>query len=276
MKLNWNAITHQSCKACCFSAWERPELAGKATQTGCRLNLIERYRAKNPESVKECFDDAGDEFFVINGRECPYYRDMEWATRQENPVEAVKLASRLRLGFVVLVKDLDDALKTAESILRQQHVSEIMFVHHAAAVPPGKLNAALWELLGNATTWRLTTLFQDEDERLMVDTAVSHMKRSSWYSTCGSGFVFPEGFARSLDRAINEELGEFVFLRGDGWNAQTACMGLHRHKKINGNAPLESDGELLESLEDKSIYLARINPNRMKDVSEVCPEVGFG
>jgi len=62
---------HTSCKNCVFATYEE-----NRTQTGCALSYLEIYRAQKTE-ILEVYD-ANSEFYVINEKKCPGYRENSW------------------------------------------------------------------------------------------------------------------------------------------------------------------------------------------------------
>ncbi len=48
-----------------------------STQTGCKLNLLDKYREQGVK-VLECYGDGNDEFFVLDKFKCPYHRTVKW------------------------------------------------------------------------------------------------------------------------------------------------------------------------------------------------------
>lgn len=64
-----NAI-HTPCKNCSFAIYE------DKTQTNCALEYLAVYNRNNQE-VLEVYDDE-KEFFVINNKKCPGYRESKW------------------------------------------------------------------------------------------------------------------------------------------------------------------------------------------------------
>ena len=101
---------HTACRNCVFATWD------EKTQIGCMLNRIEAYERAGI-TVHEVYDDDDNEFFVIDGRFCLFYRtkDLQGDTPIDDYVNQV-LQETVLPGHVIIFFRQDDNfddLKTA-------------------------------------------------------------------------------------------------------------------------------------------------------------------
>jgi len=102
---------HTPCKKCSFAKYE------ENTQTGCFLDLLDKYRLVDVE-VLEAYDND-KEFYIINGKKCAGYReqnyfdnrDMEEATMEE---KVALIKSKLRMKYLAIIDCLN---RTPEELL---------------------------------------------------------------------------------------------------------------------------------------------------------------
>jgi hypothetical protein len=102
-EINIISEIHTSCKDCSFAVYS------DQTQTGCELNLIEKYKGKGA-SIIEAYD-AQQEFFIINGKKCIGYRDKKWSAElsMEEKKEKVLIQNNIKyILFIDLQKFTND------------------------------------------------------------------------------------------------------------------------------------------------------------------------
>jgi len=69
-------MIHTSCKSCILASYSN------ITQNDCKANLLEKYK-KLKVPIVEVYDEE-KEFFVIEGRQCTYYRNKDWLDFHKN------------------------------------------------------------------------------------------------------------------------------------------------------------------------------------------------
>lgn len=82
---------HTPCRDCIFS------LVDYKTQYDCATGMFERFRQNNiNKSI--VYDEDGNEFYVINGIQCPNFRDKKWKNKVDEKAESnVDLLECVRL-----------------------------------------------------------------------------------------------------------------------------------------------------------------------------------
>lgn len=101
---------HTSCKDCVFAIYE------DKTQTGCSMDMIEKYKTKNCQIIEAYDDDK--EFYIINKRKCINHRKESWFSQFENPENSLeyrieKTKTSNRLNYILLI---DLKLLTVEKL----------------------------------------------------------------------------------------------------------------------------------------------------------------
>jgi|694.fasta_scaffold130964_3 hypothetical protein len=189
------SIVHTPCKSCVFAEYD------ENTQTGCRLNYIEKYK-ENGEQILEAYDD-NKEFYIINGKKCVGYRENQWFAqyglenasleekekkfRESNHIDYVLVVNFIEIGD----SDQDIAnIKRAFSSLGI-HPAKIVFVRG----PEGSkttIYASIQKLMADSKIdckWRIQTMVDDSisNENILHGVItenksyrfVCHMKKSS-------------------------------------------------------------------------------------------------
>jgi hypothetical protein len=295
---------HTACKKCVFAEFSDEE--GKPTQTGCRFGRREKYQATN--NLAEAFDDEAN-FDIVNGRMCNAFRDRgsEWA-RSIPEADQVSMARReitLRVEVVIPMEAglrLEDLEKTNRSIATQiLKPTNIVFVNNQDENKVGKLHAYMSRFFGNFNTpynWELTDVVDREKDGKRVsreralDIAINRCK-GHFYVVATPGYELPEDFILNLDRAVNDDLGNFMMVLPEGTvNGLTMSIPMHNHGLICGNAQsivniegqtdVPAIGELsvdgysltLNTVAEKIQWISFIhkNPHMLKPLKEVCPK----
>lgn len=269
---------HTPCKDCVFS-----ERDAEGHQTGCSLGRIEKFHQNNPNNILEafCLDEKGQErhFTIINGRFCNAHRQRgsQWArTNEGREKEVVREEIALRLAVLVYMGDdltLEGLRQTAMSLKEQQRMPfQVFFINHQKAIKPSDIHGLLWDVLGNAMTWRISRIMpgvQNMPQAIDVvvsslpDPRVERTPSSTYYTVVRSGFRFPPDFIARLDQAMNDDLRRFRVLRPlpDG-NAGVAQVWLHK-KWTNGWSDVIPVMEELAREHDAAFLI--------RDVREICP-----
>lgn len=232
---------HTSCQNCAFAVYDG------YTQTDCKLGRIEAFRREG--EVLEATDDK-EEFFIINGRICNARRGDKWLwENNEDPVQRVRKELSVKLAVLVVAEDGatdEDVEKTVLAVANQSIApTEVFLVNNRDGVGNERLAVTGKTLLGNKFTWRITRVFERDEEGnkvgrgKVVDLAVDQIKASNWYAVFLAGFTPPKDYIETLNRALNERLLRFTLLTplscGNGLVAQVA---FHAHPMVCGNTPV--------------------------------------
>lgn len=218
---------HTVCKDCVFADYKD----GTITQSGCKLGRIEKFGDKVVEA-----EDHDKEFYIINGRVCNAFRHItsSWAgTHKDDAAQQVKKELELKLTMLVHIDDgLIETLTSIKNQTLKPHL--VVFINNQDKISRADLNATLWDNLGNIVTWRIfrpinsreTSYSKDE----VTDLAVGNVK-TNLYTLVQSGQVLPETFVSDIDKAINEDLMQFLVLKpnkdGIGLTIHNAAQAQH-------------------------------------------------
>ncbi len=250
---------HTSCRECCF------RVGRGETQTGCQLGRTDIYREQG--ALVECYDQNGDEFYIVNGRHCLSRRDDAWANRipEDQRKSRVRTEMMVRMDVIILADGCDTAaLGVTLASLKAQVLGpcQVVVVSLDPIVVPNII-ACLRDSAGNLN-WTVTGPIQKVSTTGAIDMGFQRCK-GSFYAVCRPGFAFPEKFVLNLDRAINDRLERFSVLRPlpDG-NALVVHHGFHRHPAVGGNADVQVSPEgqspfLLTGVLEKAEYLASMD-----------------
>lgn len=263
---------HTPCRNCVFAQYDGN------TQTGCQLGRIEAFRQVEPSTIIEC-QDGEKEFFVVNGRGCGAYRPLNspWADIPGDYAERVRREIELQIAVVAIVDTLDGIDQFINSLLDQTPRPVQVFFVNRGKVPNGKLHAAARQGCGADLTWRLTTLVGDAvaDDDKCVEMIRSQAKCSHavrW----NSARPIPTTFFASLNKALNEDMARFSFLRpnknGDGYVAQ---WSFYTSASINGNQEMNYGDMFIRAAIDKAEHYGKENdkPYIVQEVTSLCPDL---
>jgi len=237
----------------------------------------------------------GKEFFHIEGRVCMACRNKNtaWVDQYEpHQWEAqVREEIRIRMHAVVPVlkgSKLVDVIKTVDSLEKQKLPPRT--VH----VVLGSLEISRSELLkelkklGPALVFKIVVLGYNlgpgsgvVSAEECIDEAVKLLKQEecNFYSVFYPGYVVPEDFVSSIDRAINEDLMQILMLEPTE-SGQGAVFSQRTHLKVQGNMPAEHDPEdgspivQCNTLADKIRLMTKDQQHLIKKATDLCPTLG--
>jgi hypothetical protein len=99
---------HTSCKDCIFANY----LA--LTQIGCKANQLDLFK-QNGIDIVEAYDDE-QEFYIINGKQCLFYRPSEWKGDFDKARKEIKLIYR---AIIIAGNTIQPIVTTVKSLENQ-------------------------------------------------------------------------------------------------------------------------------------------------------------
>lgn len=214
---------HTNCKHCCFALRDLIFEPNKEmedsywSQVGCKLGMTQKFEQVKPGSVIPAYDNEA-EFFIINGRHCPFCRNEEWADahKDANLEELVRAQAQLKITYIVYFSQNDkeeDLVKTLESIIKQH-------------IPPQKiiiLNSVKRMLLDaqhvlneSGIVWGIDHLLENRSEDDWVHTYVNKTpKTQQWFSWAKPGYVYNEKYALEINKRILDDLAIIIAVMPD-------------------------------------------------------------
>lgn len=270
--------THTCCKNCVFAMY-----VGN-TQVGCELGRTRKFMDQG--FLLEARDDE-KEFFLVNGRNCRAYRNKIWGENVTKPERPKRVREEMAVrvdALVIIPSGLNFAAleRTIRSLKSQTlRPNQVVFVSNQDAVPREQLIVFLRQNCGDLN-WKLTHIFlRKEDGSFMskeeaVDIAFPGVT-GEYYVTASAGSVFPEGFIREIDVAINDHLERFSLLTPTPQGEfQVVLTAMHALPEIDGNRPIVriEDGveTTMSDLNAKADHFVG-GLGLVKKVGDVCPSL---
>ena len=291
-------VLHTSCKECVFANYEYVDDEKMDCQTGCTVGRLEKYKLEGVTFVEAYDSECG--FTIINGRLCPYHRNVhsEWA-KNNHPANYAAIARKemtIVTDIVVylseeqkdIVEGLTKTINSLKGLMLKPYTVSI--VNNQKAVGPAEL-VALLSREAQGLNWTLTDVLErTEDDKRMdmdrcVDIAVNKLK-GHYYTLLFPAQILPETFTLDIDKAVVDNMLRFVVLvpnkEGVGL---TVSQAFHKSPIVDGNKPIKctdfenKDAEtskctILNTVVEKAKYLASAgNPNIIIPVETVCPNL---
>jgi hypothetical protein len=241
---------HTACKKCVFALYH-----GK-TQTGCDLRYLDSYRNKNSE-ILDVYDSEL-EFYVINEKKCPGYREQSWLIRNklmDTPREDwVKVFNdQNKIGYLLVIdyRLLGDSLEVHE-YLKQTLASlvikpqKIVFVRSASGSEYTKYSN-IQKLMTDTNidcAWRIQSMVDDSIQHYDVLHSIVNLNKSYRF-VCDIQKV-PCFINQVIERAqtiVCEELDQFTVLTDQQYSVVIFSGGVYRFSIIENGRDILSDKE---------------------------------
>ena len=267
---------HTACKNCVFAKYE------KNTQIGCKLNKIKDYENANIDVVE--VTDNSQNFYVINGRFCMFYRNEEVMKNypKDNWEEITKLQTKVPYHAMIIVnKDSTfSEIKKTMRMLKDQDTSPNLVTiinkqYSSYVKDPEKYIAPskLIDLLQNSEfhQFSMKNIYDDDmDDRALVDLVFdgSKSKPLPFYVVFESGFEIPLKFSEEFNNSILINMKQIGFVKPvDHINGM--IVNKTTHKKYSGNA-------FNVCLEDKMLKYEENAEKYIFEVGDICPPIVTG
>lgn len=294
-------VLHTSCGPCVFAEYDATQ-----TQYGCALGRLDKYRAQGAEVV-EAYDDE-KEFFIVNGRSCPAFRDAksEWAAKvhPENRAAAVRGELTARTDVLIPLLSGRDVERMAASLDSVRALalkpSSVVVLNNQSDVRVGAVVAQLTRV-AEGLNWKVVDVAErDADGNRpglgrCVDLAAGKLG-GHFYTVLPAGSTLPPEFTRDLDRAVVDGMARFVVLTPNAAGVGlTVGLGFHKAPMVDGNKPVVGEEfagylfetpfrpdepptpcgkpRLLAGVVEKAEFLAREreSPHLVEKAEVVCP-----
>ena len=233
-----------SCSDCIFADYD-----GK-TQTGCKVNRIEKLKARGHQIIEAHDDDR--EFYVIKSV-CSSYRKDEWGEAFTDHVTQLQKELEVKLHIMLIVGDgykkgynlKDDEIlkifshmeKTGQDLLDQTILPKTVIVVNNSNLEQFDVFHKAHEIFDRTQEkdeedidFHIVQVVEEGFSDLQcVDEAFSKMK-NGFYSVFKAGHSVRPDFSFTLNNILNEELIQAGFIRGyDGINGMTVMAALHKY-----------------------------------------------
>ncbi len=192
------------CRDCIFAIWEDNE------QIGCQFDRIEKFEENGAEIIGQ--DDGIKRYFLIHGRFCTACRNEDWGKKyaRRRWIREVEDFIKLKVDVIIRVFDdhtIDDIKKTMESAINQRlKPLSVMIV-----IDPDYNQTETIDIVDSIRyesriPWRV--------ESIPIEKA-ARIGKGSYYAVFNAGYEIPFTFLDSINKAINEDMKQFVVILGD-------------------------------------------------------------
>ena len=248
-KLAFSQI-HTPCADCVFCKNEIQD--GKKIQTGCKLNKIEQYEAAGVD-VENCYDENENEFKVINGRFCMFYRNNEIMEQYppDSWEEIVAAQTKVPYQLIIFIEPEMTMRQVKDSInnikAQKSQPSMVTFVNYSynnymkdMDNPQRIKPVELLELLQASEfhLFSLKNMYEDTpDYRTAIDFVMDSTNKYPYpfYACFQAGFPIPKSFSEDLNNAIFIKMLQIGFAKPvDEINGM--IVNKTAHKKHGGNS----------------------------------------
>lgn len=228
-----------SCHECVFAEFITLDAGGYGdpidlfeSQDGCKFNLLERWHDKN--GGFRCCSDVKNEILAYTlPAPCPYYRDKEWASNQEDVEESIKGETRLRFSLITI---LDHKYDIKEFVKNIQEINEDPdFISLQIIDLKGRLLCRKdWkEDFKNVQNWNVFFPLEEMGEKSLINMMVKRVKTTYYYYS--NNGVVDKRLVGEANKMMFEELSPALYIKGTGSPRQYICQTL-AHNVIGGNS----------------------------------------
>jgi len=262
---------HTACRYCVFAEYE------DNTQTGCKLNKLDDYRAAGIDIV-EVYDE-GANFNIIDGRICLFYRNessLESYAR-DTWEEMTIMQTKIPYHVILFVEEGDSlfVIKTALRKLKEQAIKPNMVtIVNKQYMPYVKDNdkylkpSIILEALSTSGfhKYSIKNIFDtDLDDRSLIDLVFDSSKNLPYpfYIVFRADFDIPSNFSKEFNDAITISMYQVGFASPiDDLNGM--IVNRTAHKKHSGNSFLINLEDKIRKYEDNAEHF-------IYKAEEVCP-----
>lgn len=266
---------HTNCKNCVFATFN------DKLQTGCSLNKLQDYEKAGIE-VADGYDDDGNEFKIINGRFCLFYRnpDVMSVYPKDTWAKVVKEQTKIPYHVLILIEDDHTFSQVKECLFqwRDQDIRPSMvtlinkqYLKYRTHGPEKYIRPSkLLELLQNFHFHQhsLKNVYNDElSDRELIDLVFDSSKYLPYpfYAVFKVGFNVPVHFSTELNNAILIQMLQLGFAHPvDDINGMV--VNRITHKKHSGNS-------FGINLEDKILAEEECGEKFIFRIEDICPSL---
>tara|TARA_Y100001951_G_C11284807_1_gene267912 strand:+ start:301 stop:1188 length:888 start_codon:yes stop_codon:yes gene_type:complete len=228
------------CRNCIFAVYE------ENTQTSCELGRIQKFKDKGVV-VDDCYDDQGNEFFVIRDRYCVFWRNEDWANVHKDPVFAVRRESKIKFKCIIYISesnDMEDVEETLISVLEQDlQPKHVTFINNNSSIQPIGLKRL-------CNRFNISFSIEHINDKsltrgLCVNIAANKVNANffGYISVFDAGHIPIKDFYSKINTAIVDDLEQILAIEGDEGNGDV--YQTKAYKMTGGNLDTEEEREEL-------------------------------
>jgi hypothetical protein len=135
-------------------------------QESCKLNNIEKFKKTNCEII-EAVDEKNNEFFVINDRICPFFRNDQWRNTHGLSNDISELSKKVNEEVIVKIDAVvyfddnnttDDITNTLNSLKECKIKPKNVFIINNSNLRPSQIMSVVKDF---PIKWRIETIIQE-------------------------------------------------------------------------------------------------------------------
>lgn len=228
-----NRVVDTCCRGCVFAqgvtSIYKDQSRFLQSHYGCEMGVLEKMQA-NGETITDCEDEIKNEFHVIEGRVCPFYRVEAWVGMagldSELDMEMMKRKVReeasLQYDAIVYFTsgmDPNDVIVTMNALSNCNIQPKRVYIVNTSDVKPSQ-----FVRLFNASAplpWRMETTVEDCDPMRALDI-ISKKCESMFMVYFTAGYQPHPEFFDGIDSALYDELDKFIAIEPLDYRPGTA------------------------------------------------------
>lgn len=169
---------HTSCKDCVFAIYS------ENTQTGCAIDMIDRYKAKHCDII-EAYDDE-KEFYILNKYKCIGHRKQSWFSQYDDAEDTLeykirKVKESNCLNYLLLidlktmtVENLDHIFKDISNLVLKPKRIILIRYNYTNKIFDFDLIRNLMKKYSVVCSWRIQTMLeQDINLRSILSSTIN-------------------------------------------------------------------------------------------------------
>jgi hypothetical protein len=261
-------VVDTCCLGCVFSAGESTETEeeGKVRFSqwylGCRMGALLRYQNQG-EDIEICTDNGGNEFYVVSGRVCPFFRPSSWHVwAKDQDISAAQRDVRKEAKFKPDVVIYYDGTQPPEAIM------ETLDALKEGGMPPTRIYVAnnsdlrpsqIMKVMESCPfPWRIETMIENKCSVERSLDVITKKCDSIFVTYFSAGYKPSKNFFKCIDIALYDELDKFICLEPSLGTINGLTVVRLFYKQADGNArsPIWEKAKKI-SEDQKCQYLVR-------------------
>ena len=265
------SISSTECLNCVFATYEN------SIQNGCAAHRLEKFYAKDIPIIPFINQKTGITSFIIDGKSCVYYRNVEWAHEyyetQDHDNILSQVQGELKIPYHVLLffrtsdslKNVQNRLEELENQKVKPKILTLIDRSHTEQVMTGELMKICQNY--KFDHWRIQAIQAiDQIDNDIIDLAYDNTKKMKYmfYMVFDCEYPIPLTMSEDIHTSLHDEMKSFTVLKPNSNGIGKTVLKV-AHEKYNGNS-------FTIPLEDKIVHYDDA-PHLIKKVEEICPSL---
>jgi len=260
-------VTETCCLGCVFAEGEFRGDSEKGTlhfiqeHLGCSMSVLNEYRTQG-EELQESIDKDNNEFYVVRGRVCPFYRPKYWELNPKDINDDIGTRVRkevtLQPDIVIYFDDTmqsTDLLDTIEALKQSEIPPARLYIANNSNMRPSQIMLLMAEC---PFQWRAETMLEGKCSIFRSIDIATKKCTNIFVTYFEAGYKPQPDFFTKIDIALYDELDKFVCLEPlpDSINGLTVLRIFTKQADGNARSPIWEKAKKI-SEEQKCQYLVR-------------------